>query len=99
MRRLMALGTAGLMLVATGCTIRHSRTLDNAGPSSARRVSASSTGLEIFSIEVNDTESADKLAKQLSGGCKALKNVEADYRTMGILIVGIPKLTVSADCE
>lgn len=99
MRRLMVLGAACLMFAATGCTMRHSRTLDNTGPVAGRRVSASSTGLEILNIEINDTASADKLAKQISGGCKALRNVETDYRTMGILIVGIPRLTVSADCE
>jgi hypothetical protein len=99
MRRLMVLGSVCLMFAATGCTMRHSRTLDNAGPVVGRRVSASSTGLEILSIEINDTQSADKLAKQIGGSCKALRNVETDYRTMGILIVGIPRLTVSADCE
>jgi hypothetical protein len=62
-------------------------------------VSTSSTGLQILQIEVNDTASAASLVNQLRAGCKSLKNVEVDYRTMGILIVDIPKLTVSADCD
>ncbi len=99
MHKFMALSVAGVMLFSVGCTMRYSRTLDNVAPSSGRRVSASSTGLEILQIEINDTASADKLAKQAGGACKALKNVETDYRSMGILIVGIPKLTVSADCD
>jgi hypothetical protein len=99
MRKLLMVVFAGSLLATTGCTIRHSRTLDNVGPAGGRRVSASSTGLEIFQIEVNDTESAANLARQAGGSCKALRNVETDYRTTGILIIGIPKLTVSADCE
>ena len=79
--------------------MRHSRTIDNPGAAGGRRVSASSTGLEIFQIEVNDTESAANLTKQVGGSCKSLTNVETDYRTMLIFIVGIPKLTVSADCN
>jgi hypothetical protein len=99
MRKIACIGLGALALTLAGCTIRHSRTLDNASPTTARRVSASSTGLEIFSIEINDTASAASLVSQLKGGCKSLKNVDVDYRTMVILIVGIPKLTVSADCD
>ncbi len=99
MRRFLVLSIAGAMLLNAGCTLRHSRTIYNVAPSAGHRVSASSTGLEIFQIEVNDTESADKLAKQAGGSCKTLKNVETDYRTLGVLIVGFPKLTVSGDCE
>lgn len=99
MRKIACIGLGALALTLAGCTIRHSRTLDNVSPTTARRVSASSTGLEIFSIEINDTASAASLVNQLKGGCKSLKNVDVDYRTMGILIVGIPRLTVSADCD
>lgn len=99
MRKLLAVVFAGSLLATAGCTIRHSRTLDNVGPTVGRRVSASSTGLEIFQIEVNDTETAANLAKQAGGSCRSLHNVETDYRTMGIYIVGWPKLTVSADCQ
>lgn len=99
MKKLAVLLFAGAMLASTGCTMRHSRTVTDVGAAGGRRVSTSSTGLEILSIEINDTESADKLASQLRSGCSALTNIEVDYRTMGILIVGIPKLTVSGDCR
>ncbi len=58
MHKFMALSVAGVMLFSVGCTMRYSRTLDNVAPSSGRRVSASSTGLEILQIEINDTASA-----------------------------------------
>ena len=99
MRNLVALAVAGLLVAAAGCSVRYSRTLDNASLGGARRVMASSTGLEIIGIEVDDTDTAANLLKQVSARCNSVKNVEVDYRATVILIVSIPKLTVSADCE
>jgi len=99
MRRYAWLCGALLLLGTAGCTVRYSRVIDGVAPTSGRRVSASSTGLQILQIEINDTASAASLVNQLKGGCKSLKNVEIDYRTTVILIVDIPKLTVSADCD
>ena len=102
MKKIILCSLLVLLLVSTGCTIRHSRIIDNGAMKSAgQRISADSTGLEIFNIEVNDTKSADQLLNELraTNNCKNLKNIEVDYRTTLILFVGIPKLTASADCE
>ena len=97
--KLRALASLAALLLISACTIRHSRMLDSASPKGVRRVTASSSGLEILSIEINDTESTASLLKQAGGQCRELKNVDVDYRTTLYCIVGIPKLTVSADCD
>jgi len=99
MKRVLLVIMTSIMLAATGCTIRFSKAVDNVAPGArGTRVSAESTGLQVFQIEVNDTEPAENLIRRISSGCRELRNVVVDYRTMFILFVDIPKLTVSADC-
>jgi hypothetical protein len=98
MRALIGVALLGTLIAVPSCTIRHSRTLDNSAPTTVRRVSASSTGLEVFGIQVNDTASASTLLEQAGSGCKAFRNVEVDYRSTALFFVSIPRLTVSASC-
>lgn len=99
MRKTLACLSVAALLAAAGCTVRYSKSLDNSSPVTGRRVSASSSGLEIFGIQVNDVASAAELSQQISARCKQLRNVETDYRSTVILFVAFPKLTVSADCR
>jgi len=103
--------SAGILLILvsipflSGCTLRYSKELSDWVPESSaanhRRVTIDSSGLEVFFVQVVDVESAASLLKTLGevDNCKSLRNVEVDYQSYVLVVVDLPQILVSADCE
>ncbi len=95
------IGVLVLLVMVSGCTIRYSKTgAEDSAAATGTTVSKHSTGLEIFAITVNDPTPARDLiaAVRTENNCKNLSNIEVDYRNLYIIIVGIPRVTVTGTC-
>ena len=81
------------------CTARYSHSLSGPIPkASGTEVSSSSTGLSVFAITFTEPDPAHKQVISLLGACNSLDNVQVDYREKVFLIVGIPEISVKANC-
>ncbi len=62
------------------------------------RVRSSDSGFALFGIVLSEPTSAHEQVVSLMGGCTELTKVEVDYRELSVFIVGIPKVTIVANC-
>jgi hypothetical protein len=97
-------------LVISGCTLRYSKQMDDyvpvkkggdEGGEFRRRVALDSNGIEVLFVQVRDVDDPVDLLKTLGkiNDCRSLKNVEIDYRNFVMILVNLPRVIVSADCE
>ena len=97
-------------LVMSSCTLRYSKQMDDYVPvkkekdevsEMRRRVALDSNGIEVLFVQVRDVDDPVDLLTTLGkiNDCKSLKNVEVDYRNFVMILVNLPQVIVSADCE
>ena len=100
MRRRFLAGLCVLsLIVGVGCTARYSQSLaGRIPPDTGTRVQTSDSGFALFSIVFSEPTSAHEQVVSLMGGCSELTKVQVDYRELLFFIVGIPKVTVTANC-
>lgn len=95
---LTALAVAALV-IGSGCTARYSQSLAGRIPvDTGTRVRSSDSGFSLFGIAMSEPTSAHEQVISLMGGCSELTKVEVDYREIVFFIVGIPKVTITANC-
>jgi len=87
------------LLLSLGCTARYSQAISGSIPKEpGTEISTSATGLSVFAIAFTEPTPAHEQVMSLLGGCSSLTNVEIDYRETVFFIVGIPKVSVKANC-
>ena len=97
--RSLAVGAVVLALILGGCTTRYSQSLAGRIPSTqGKEVRSSDTGFSLLQITFSEPKSAHEQVGSLLGGCSHLTQVEVDYRELVFFIVGIPSVTVTANC-
>ena len=95
----LGLGLVVTLSLQTACTARYSQSLGGSIPmETGRSVSTEATGFTLFGIAISDPTPAHEQVSQMMGGCESLNAVEVDYREMWFVILGIPKVKVSATC-
>ena len=98
-RCLSVMLSAFLTASAVGCTTRYSQTLTGTIPqTSGRNVESSDSGFSFLGITLDEPRSAHEQVTSLLIECSALNKVEVDYRELLVLIFGIPKVSIQADC-
>lgn len=91
---------AGVLLgLFSACTARYSQSLVARIPKgSGEIVTSTATGLAIFQITVEEPTPAHQQVSALMANCKELTGVEVDYRDLFIIVVSIPRVTVTGRC-
>lgn len=94
--RHLALASA---LLLCACTARYSHTLANVEPVAvpSYATESSDTGLSLFQFVLVEPESARKQLAKMN--CNVPHNVLTDYREMLIFFVGLPRVSIEADCR
>jgi hypothetical protein len=87
------------LAMATGCTTRYSQSLAGSLPrSTGREVESHDTGFSVLGIAVREPTPAHTQVTQLLASCSELRLVEVYYRETVFLILGSPRVTVTATC-
>jgi len=93
----------GLLLtvasLSSACTARYSQSLVGTIPKpTGQPVNSTATGFSFLQIVLSEPTPAHEQVSNLMANCRELTGVEIDYRELVIIIVSIPRVSVTGTC-